>query len=125
LLSTVDDLRTWHAALVRGAIISDSLVARSTTPVLGDYGLGWQVIEALDRPMHNHTGGISGFASHLAWYPAQQLLIVLLSNMANDNVKAIACDVARIVFQEDSQPSAARAWLDRPTPVRCAQRPLP
>ncbi len=125
LLSTVDDLHTWHGALVRGEIISDSLVARATTPVLDDYGLGWQIIEALGRPMHNHTGGISGFASHLAWYPAQHLLIVLLSNVEEANVKAIACDLARIVFKETDLPSPSADWLDRPTTVRCARQSLP
>lgn len=124
LLSTVDDLRRWHEAFVAGRIVSDSLVTRATTAGLGDYGLGWQVIEALGRPLHNHTGGISGFTSHLAWYPTEEVLIVLLSNLADENVKALACDVARLVFDEPELPSADPTWLERPTAERCQQRSL-
>lgn len=125
LLSTVDDLRRWHGELVAGRVVSDSLFARAVTPGLGDYGFGWQVIEALGRTMHNHSGGISGFASHLAWYPAEELLIVLLSNIEDENVKAIGCDVARLVFADQDPPASTVAYLNRSSAERCAQRSLP
>ncbi|MCH7717050.1 MAG: beta-lactamase family protein [Gemmatimonadetes bacterium] len=121
LLSTVDDLRRWHEAFVEAAIINNASVELAVTPYRGDYGFGWQVIEALGRPLQNHSGGISGFTSHLAWYPDERLLVVLLSNVEGTDVKAIACDIARIVFADPDQPSATRVWLERSSADRCRQ----
>jgi hypothetical protein len=47
--------------------------------------------------MRNHTGGIDGFASHLATYDDGTTVIVL-SNVEDEAAKATACDVAAIRF---------------------------
>ncbi|HEY7443448.1 MAG TPA: hypothetical protein VH701_13565, partial [Vicinamibacterales bacterium] len=58
----------------------------------------WQVRKFFERPIHNHTGEIDGFASHLAYYPDDGLTIVILSNVENDSAILRACDVAARLF---------------------------
>ena len=124
LLSTVDDLAAWHDALSGGRIIPDSLYRQAVTPRRGDYGYGWQIIEALGRRLYNHSGGLSGFASHLAWYPDDETLVIVLSNHQDTNAKAIACDLARLVFPDVGLPEAAPDYLAQGSAERCAQRSL-
>jgi CubicO group peptidase (beta-lactamase class C family) len=124
LHSTIDDLRAWHEAFRGGEIVSMAAVSESVDPGLGSYGLGWQVIEVLGRELQNHTGGIGGFSSHLAWYPVEELLIILLSNVEDVPVKALACDVARLVFGVQADRLPEPAWATLGTAERCGQRPL-
>ncbi|MEZ4587966.1 MAG: serine hydrolase domain-containing protein [Gemmatimonadales bacterium] len=110
LLSTARDLLRFDRALTAGRLIGASLLARMTTPGLGDYGLGWQIIRVFGQHNRNHTGGVTGFASHLAHYDDGTVVIVL-SNVEDEPVKALACDLAALVL--DLAPSA-RAPACRP-----------
>ncbi len=123
LHSTLDDLARFHDALMEGQIIPFALVDRALQPHDGNYGYGWQIIEILGRPMHNHTGGTNGATSHLAYYPDERLLIVVLNNVEGENPKGTACDLARLVFGVDPGPDATPDWLDQPNTDRCAERP--
>jgi CubicO group peptidase (beta-lactamase class C family) len=98
LRSTADDLLKWSRAFFTGEIVSPVTVTEMLTPTAGDYGFGWQTQVHFGRVMHNHTGGITGFASHLAYYPADDLTIILLSNVEDDPVKNTALGLASIVF---------------------------
>lgn len=97
LLSTAEDLLRFSRALSAGRLLADSTLRRMVTPGLGDYGLGWQVIRVFGRTLRNHTGGLTGFASHLAHYD-DGTTIVLLSNVEDEPAKATACDLAALVF---------------------------
>lgn len=98
LLSTAGDLLRWSAGMLSGKLFGVQLVAESLTPHLGDYGYGWQIRKFFDRTIYNHTGGIDGFSSHLAHYPADALTIVVLSNVENDSAILRACDIAARLF---------------------------
>ena len=98
LLSTAEDLFRWSRGFLSGRLVSKELVEESLRPYLGDYGYGWQKRTFFDRTIYNHTGGIDGFSSHLAYYPEAELTIVVLSNIENDSAILRACDVAALLF---------------------------
>jgi CubicO group peptidase (beta-lactamase class C family) len=98
LLSSAGDLFRWSRGVFTGRLFSPRLVQESLTPHAGDYGYGWQTRKFFDRTVHNHTGGIDGFSSHLAHYPDDGLTIIVLSNVENDSAILIACDVAARLF---------------------------
>jgi CubicO group peptidase (beta-lactamase class C family) len=87
LLSTVDDLAIWDRALRRGEVIAPATFARMTAPtLLADggvypYGFGWGTATYGGRNLHHHTGGISGFASHLTRLDDGSLTVIVLSNL--------------------------------------------
>lgn len=122
LLSTIDDLHRFMVALEEGQLLPPELRDRMHTPIHGNYALGLQVTRAFDHPMVNHTGGIGGFAAHIAYYPQDSLFIAILSNIEREPVKAIACDLAAVVFGSPSTvldqhlaADADRSWLDLAT----------
>jgi CubicO group peptidase (beta-lactamase class C family) len=101
LRSTTHDLLAFANALVRGAIIQEATFQQMVTPVVDDYGYGLQIKQYFDERMFNHTGGIDGFASHLAVYPHKHLTIVVLSNVESEPAKLTACNIAAIFLTRD------------------------
>jgi CubicO group peptidase (beta-lactamase class C family) len=101
LRSTTHDLLAFAAALERGAIVQDTTYRQMSTPVLDDYGYGLQIKQYFGERMFNHTGGIDGFASHLAVYPNRHLTIIVLSNVENEPAKLTACNIAAIFLTRD------------------------
>ena len=99
LLSSARDLLSFARALFEHRLVNAELLAEMTRPRLGNYGLGLQIIELNGRLAYNHTGGTNGFASHLQYYPREQLTVVVLSNTEDEPVKKIATDLASLALR--------------------------
>jgi len=86
LLSTVDDLALWSAALKGDALVRRDLLQRAFTPYrLADgrstyYGYGWAVNDYEGHAFVAHGGRISGYAAHILRVPDGDALVVVLSN---------------------------------------------
>jgi CubicO group peptidase (beta-lactamase class C family) len=115
LLSTARDLLRFDSALTGGRLLGSSTFQAMSTPVLGDYGLGWQVITVFGRTLRNHSGGTNGFSSHLAHYD-DGTRVVVLSNIEDWNAKATACDIAAIAFGLVPSPRSIGTNACRPAP---------
>ena len=125
LRSTADDLAAWLEALLAGGVIGGELLDQATRPYRANYGYGWQVLELFGRRMYNHTGGIEGFSAHVAVYPDEALRLVVLSNRADEDTKATACDLAAILFADQPLPKGDAAWLGTPRAERCRETARP
>jgi CubicO group peptidase (beta-lactamase class C family) len=104
LRSTSADLLAFTNAFLSGKLLAPGTRQQMLTPVLSDYGFGWQIKQFFGHPMFNHTGGIDGFASHVAVYPGQQLVIVVLSNIESEPAKLTACKIASILLTPSHEP---------------------
>ena len=86
LLSTVDDLARWNAALFGGEVLSaETLEAMTTKVVLADdttfdYGYGFQLGDFRGEPIVHHGGGIPGFVTNALWLPESKVYVAVLSN---------------------------------------------
>jgi D-alanyl-D-alanine carboxypeptidase len=86
LLSSVDDLARWSAALDGGRVLRPSSVARMFTPYrLADgtstrYGYGWDIGEYAGHLVQEHAGGTTGYASYVVRMPDDRVFVALLSN---------------------------------------------
>ncbi len=86
LLSTVDDMARWNAALFGGELISEaSLELMTTEGVLNNgeatgyaYGLGLSEFRGTDRV--SHSGGINGFITSGLYLPDEGIYVAVLSN---------------------------------------------
>lgn len=91
LLSSVDDLALWDAALSAGKALQPASMTRMfTSYVLSSgkptgYGYGW-AIEAYDgHPVTTHGGGINGFVCQVVRIADAHLYVAVLSNNASDD----------------------------------------
>jgi CubicO group peptidase (beta-lactamase class C family) len=98
LRSTTTDMWKFAEAFLGGALVARATQRLMLTPPVGDYGLGWQVKRFFGDAMFNHSGGIDGFASHLAVYPDRHLIIVVLSNIESEPAKLTACTIASLLL---------------------------
>ena len=86
LVSSVDDLAKWDAALTAGTILKPASLARMATPyTLKDgtstgYGYGLQVGTLRGRPTLEHGGGIPGFSTYALRLPEQRVYVAVLAN---------------------------------------------
>jgi CubicO group peptidase (beta-lactamase class C family) len=113
LCSTVGDLARWNKALHGGVLLSADSYAAMTTPApLADgmtirYAMGIRVDERAGEPVMAHGGGINGFLSRLAWYPEEELSVVVLQNSTGPTGPgALANTLADLVLGPAAEPEA-------------------
>jgi len=81
LYSTTEDLLKWERGLFGGKVLSAASLQKMTTPFKQDYAFGLSVHTAGGHKVIDHGGGIEGFNTHLAYYPDDQLTVVVLGNL--------------------------------------------
>ncbi len=100
LYSTVEDLLKWDQALDAGKLVSRKSLEAMFTPFQGHYGYGWLIERKFHQPRQLHGGGIMGFVTMIQRYPAEKLLVVVLSNLEGSPVGPIGDDLAAIALGE-------------------------
>jgi D-alanyl-D-alanine carboxypeptidase len=86
LLSTVDDLARWDAAISRGELIGEAGWQQAMTPIrLNDgrstaYGAGWALGRLGNYATFEHGGGIPGFNTNAIRVPEAGLFVAVLVN---------------------------------------------
>jgi D-alanyl-D-alanine carboxypeptidase len=86
LVSTVDDLARWDAAISAGKLLKAPSWQRAFTGTTlpngkpTNYGLGWQIGKLQGEPAVSHGGGIPGFSSYAIRIPAKNVYVAVLTN---------------------------------------------
>ncbi len=101
MYSTTEDLLLWDQALYTEKLVSRKTLDQIFTPFKSDYGYGWNIGKRFDRQVIAHGGGIYGFATHIARFPADKVTVIILSNVQGAPAGRIANDLAAIVFGAD------------------------
>ena len=116
LVSTVDDLARWQAALDSGKVLSPESLRRWWTPgILPDgtptrYGYGWGIWTYRGHPVVEHGGSINGFTTANMRLPDDRLYLAVLSNCGGcADVRALALSAASILIGEPMKDRAAVA----------------
>ena len=86
LMSNVDDLAKWDAAVSAGKLLSAASWAKAftgyrlTTGEDTRYGFGWQLGTYDGHDLVRHGGGIPGYETHVLRMPADHVYVVVLTN---------------------------------------------
>jgi D-alanyl-D-alanine carboxypeptidase len=102
LLSTVEDMARWQAALDGDRLLSQASRERMWTatrtseggPLPFGYGLGWFVDAVGGHRLVQHGGGTPGFSSVVYRFQDERLTVVILANRGDRILDALAIDVA-------------------------------
>lgn len=86
LVSTVRDLYTWDRALYTNQVLQQSSIQKMFTPNVHEYGYGWYTKEP---NVVYHTGSGSGFSTMIYRKVDEELVIILLSNVSETDVKTM------------------------------------
>lgn len=100
LYSTTGDLLKWAQGLFGGKLLQPGSLEKMTTPAKDGYAFGLRVGTKNGRKRFAHVGGIDGFGSWLAYYPASGVTIVVLSNVAGPSAPQLGQRLEAICFGE-------------------------
>jgi CubicO group peptidase (beta-lactamase class C family) len=114
LYSTPRDLLRWTQGLFGGKLLSPAALAKMITPNKSDYACGLFVHSVGGRKLIEHSGGIDGFNTHLAYYPAEKITIVVLSNVAGRAPSELSHQLAGVMFGEDVKLPRERHEIELP-----------
>ncbi len=101
IMTTADDLFTWHKALYAHTLLSASSFKKAITPtVLNNgktipYGYGFRIAHLGESSVIAHGGNTKGFSSMAMYLPEEDIYMVLLSNC---NCKKISNTAKKIAM---------------------------
>ena len=116
IISTIQDLVKWEAAMSSGKILKPSSLQQMWTPaklrngspaVIGDnghgkpnyYGLGWFISEHRGHRNVFHPGDKPGFSSTISRFPDDRLTIIVLCNNSTESPAfALSLGLADLYF---------------------------
>lgn len=115
LLSTVEDMSKWDAALSSEKLLKKSSLDQMwTAAVTNDgadapfnYGFGWFVDSYHDHRFVQHSGGTPGFSSVIYRFIDDKLTIIILTNHNDRIVDQLAIDLAGTCLQALKRPGTS------------------
>jgi CubicO group peptidase (beta-lactamase class C family) len=96
LYSTTHDLLRWNQALYDGRVLSAAELKKMTTPFKEDYACGLGVRTIRGSTVYEHSGGIEGFTTDMAYYPDEKLTIIALSNLNWSTADVIVANLGEV-----------------------------
>jgi CubicO group peptidase (beta-lactamase class C family) len=124
LVSTVDDLARWDAAIGSGKLLKPASWKRAFTSYRlldgkdTNYGYGWELGKLQGVPVISHGGSINGFSTYAMRLPEQHVYVAVLSNSDSGaaNPAVVATRAAGITigkpYREFREVALAPAALD-------------
>ncbi len=102
IYSTTGDLYKWARSIAAKQILSEDSWKQAFTPRLEKYGLGWWIDSLYNKTYIYHSGGRIGYMSFLAYYPGEDVTIILLNNFGNygDSLVSIFNSLSAIMFNQ-------------------------
>ncbi len=103
LYISVQDYIAWDRGLRAGALLRPESWAQVYKPVkLTDgssypYGFGWDVASWNGKPWYHHSGAWQGFETYITRYLADDLTLVVLTNLAECSPERIADGIAQLI----------------------------
>jgi CubicO group peptidase (beta-lactamase class C family) len=113
LMSSVDDLALWDAALYTEKLVKQESLKRAWTQRLlnngksAHYGYGWSMSVYESHPIIEHGGGINGFTTYALRMPADRIFVAILTNRDSSGPGAVAFKVAALALGKPYQEPAA------------------
>jgi CubicO group peptidase (beta-lactamase class C family) len=101
MYSTTADLLRWEHGLFGGKVLSASSLKVMTTPGKGNYGCGVFVSRRDDIEVVEHGGSIDGFNSYMIYVPADNIAIIVLSNVSGDAPDKMAAKLLDVTLGKE------------------------
>jgi D-alanyl-D-alanine carboxypeptidase len=114
LLSTVEDMAKWDAALSTEKLLKKSSLDQMWTATITkdgadapfNYGFGWFIDSYHGHRLVQHSGGTPGFSSVIYRFLDDKLTIIILTNHSDRIVDQLAIDLAGICLPSLNRPDA-------------------
>ena len=103
MLSTADDFYKWFLALKSNKILSTESKKKLFTPILENYGYGWNIVQTSRGTKLIHHGGSGsgvGMNATFRWFLDEDVFVGILSNSTNFTISSdyFMSDVEALLF---------------------------
>jgi len=104
LVSSVDDLVLWDAALYTDKLVKQELLKRAWTPAklnnskATHYGFGWSIGSYGGHPIIEHSGGVNGFATYALRMPNDRVFVAALTNKDFESPGKVVFKIAALAI---------------------------
>lgn len=115
IVSTPADMAKWALAVEEGKLLKKSSWDEAfATGKLVDgkpssYGFGWRMGNLGETVFMGHSGGINGFGSFIARFPAENLSVVVLANTSGGAPQQLAFEIAGVYLPKVAAALAAES----------------
>ena len=114
IYSTINDLYKWDQALYTDRLVNRATLEMAFTPGRNNegqeiatsvfthptsYGFGWFISSMDGAKVVEHSGGWSGYATHILRVPERRVTAIVLTNSSNEDVPDIAWDMAEMAIR--------------------------
>jgi CubicO group peptidase (beta-lactamase class C family) len=114
IYSTINDLYKWDQALYTDRLVSRATLEMAFTPGRNNqgeeiatsvfthptsYGFGWFISSMHGEKVVEHSGGWSGYSTHILRVPGRRVTAIVLTNSSNEDVPDIAWDMAEMAMR--------------------------
>jgi D-alanyl-D-alanine carboxypeptidase len=103
IASSAGDLAKWGASLASGRLLKPASLLEMWTPArLKDgtstqFGFGWFINQTQQGTVVQHSGGATGFRSHIVRFARDGMTVAVLANSDQSNAATLAENVHRIL----------------------------
>ncbi len=112
ILSNVEDMAKWDAALYTERLLTRSSLEQMWTPAKTnqgapasfDYGFGWFIDSYHGHRVVQHSGGTPGFSSAIYRFTDDKLTVIVLTNHADRILDQLVIDIAGTYAQALKRP---------------------
>lgn len=102
MYSTTNDMNKWADAISNHALLNENSWKQAFTPGKGNYGSGFWIKNTIYKKRYlTHDGGLLGYTADFAYFPDDDITIILLSNTGNysSNLSFVSLWLSAIVYQ--------------------------
>ncbi len=115
ILSTVEDMARWDAALYTERLLKKSSLEQMWTPVRAkdgtaasfNYGFGWFIETYHGHRLVQHSGGTPGFSSVIYRFMDHKLTVIIMTNHGDMIVDQLAIDIAGLYVPALARPQGS------------------
>jgi CubicO group peptidase (beta-lactamase class C family) len=114
IYSTINDLYKWDQALYTDRLVGQATLEMAFNPGRNNqgeeiatsvfthptsYGFGWFISSMHGEKVVEHSGGWSGYATHILRVPGRRVTTIVLTNSSNEDVPDIAWEMAGMALR--------------------------
>ena len=97
------DLYQFYRGWKEPFLITSETRSKAFNAQLEKYAYGWFAYRLYDQPCISHAGGVPGFYANMAFYPEEDLCIILLSNISEGDLVGRTDKIAGLVFAKPTK----------------------
>jgi CubicO group peptidase (beta-lactamase class C family) len=107
LYSTVPDMVKWVTGLRSFSVLNEKQMKKMLTNYINGYGFGISVYKQFGKNVYGHDGRVPGFNCSYLYYPDDEVMIIIFSNIQTQVTDLLQTNIAALLFNKPLEETPA------------------